>query len=160
MKKFTLSLKMFFFLLLSLVFMAFATKISLDEDTAFIQKMLAEHYDDTQESSLLKKYELNVTNTGFCRYKRFFSSGKVEYFSFNLKKFKDIDYLGNDKQGRLYLHTKGDDVIVQTYNDRKNGDIDSMASYMVIPLKNIEPQDLINISERLVKTNAQLLVQK
>ncbi|TKC07141.1 hypothetical protein [Pedobacter frigoris] len=160
MKKFTLSLKMFFFLLLSMVFMAFAASIALDEDTAFIQKMLADHYDDTQEASLLKKYELNVTNTGFCRYKRYFSSGKVEYFSFNLKKFKDIDYLGSDKQGRLYLHTKGEDVIVQTYNDRKNGDIDSMAAYMVIPLKNMEPQDLIAISERLVKTNAQLLVQK
>ena len=107
----------------------------------------------------MKKYELNVTNSGFCRYKRFYTSGKVEYFSFNLCKFKDIDYLGTDKAGMLILKTLGDDVIVQTYNDRK-GDVDSMANYMSIPMKNVEVEDLSALSERLVKMNAHLLVQK
>lgn len=136
--------------------MAFSFKLSSDQDTAFIQKVLTEHYDGTQDLSPIKKHELSITTTGFCRYKRYFSSGKVEYFSLNFKKYKDIDYLGTDKQGKLKLNTKGDDVIVQTYNDKQNGDIDSMASFMIIPLKNIEPQDLIDLSMHLTKINAKL----
>ena len=159
MNKFTLSLKMSLFLLLCLVFMAFTAEI-LDEQTVYIQKKLAEHYDNGQEDQQIKRYELNLTNTGFCRYKRYFTSGKVEYFSFNLVKFKALDYYGTDKNGKLYLRTKGEDVIVQTYKDKDGGDVDSMATYMVIPLKNIEPQDLSDLSERLLKMNAQLLVQK
>jgi hypothetical protein len=159
MNKFTLSLKMSLFLMLCLVFMAFSVGI-LDEQGAYIQEKLTEHYDEGQEGQQIKRYELKVTNTGFCRYKRYFNSGKVEYFSFNLVKFKDLDYYGTDKNGKLFLRTKGDDVIVQTYNDKKAGDIDSMAAYMVIPIKNIEPQDLSDLSDRLVKMNEQLLVQK
>ncbi|ACU02966.1 MULTISPECIES: hypothetical protein [Pedobacter] len=159
MNKFTLSLKMSFFLLICLVFMGFNERIS-DEYTVYIQKKLAEHYDSRLDEAQIKRYELNVTNRGFCRYKRYFNSGKVEYFSFNLVKFKDLDYYGTDKSGKLYLRTKGEDVIVQTYNDKSGGDIDSMAAYMMIPLKDIEPQDLADLSERLVKMNAQLLAQK
>ena len=160
MKKFTLYLKMFFFLSLCMAFMAFVAKFDINEDTEYLQKILTTHYDGTQEGIPLKKFELNVTNTGLCRYKRYFSSGKVEYFSLNFKKFKDINYLGTDKRGKLFLNTKGDDVIVQTYNDRKEGDIDSMAAYIVIPLKDVEPDDLIEMSERLARLNAQLSVQK
>lgn len=159
MNKFTLSLKISALSLLCLLFMAFNAR-SLDEYTAYIQQKLTAHYDNEVEAQQIKRYELKVTNTGFCRYKRYFESGKVEYFSFNLVKFKDLDYYGTDKNGKLYLRTKGEDVIVQTYNDKKAGDIDSMAAYMVIPLKNIEPQDLSDLSDRLVKMNAQLLAQK
>lgn len=159
MNKFTLSLKISALSLLCLLFMAFNAR-SLDEYTVYIQQKLTAHYDNEVEAQQIKRYELKVTNTGFCRYKRYFESGKVEYFSFNLVKFKDLDYYGTDKNGKLYLRTKGEDVIVQTYNDKKAGDIDSMAAYMVIPLKNIEPQDLSDLSDRLVKMNAQLLAQK
>ncbi|TDQ07504.1 hypothetical protein [Pedobacter metabolipauper] len=160
MKKFTLNLKIGLGVMLCGIFMAFSLGIGLAEETAFIQKMLKEHYNEAPVNPAIKRYELNVTNTGFCRYKRFFTSGKVEYFSFNLVKFKDLDYYGTDKKGELYLRTKGDDVIVQTYNDKK-GDVDSMASYLSIPLKNIEPQDLSDLLEKLTKMNAQLvLVQK
>jgi len=160
MKKFTLNIKMCLSLMICMVFMAFSARMNFDEQTAFLQKMLTEHYDKDAGSVQIKRYELNVTNTGFCRYKRFFAKGKVEYFSFNLVKFKDIDYYGTDKKGYLYIRTIGDDVIVQTYNDKRGGDIDSMASYMSIPLKNVEAQDLIAISERMIKMNAQLLAQK
>ncbi len=142
------------------ILMAFSSPLTVDEQTAFLQKILTQHYDESVSSGEVKRYELNVTNNGFCRYKRFFVSGKIEYFSFNLAKFKDIDYYGTDKKGYLYLRTKGDDVIVQTYRDRKGGDVDSMASYMSIPLKDIDAVDLNAISERMVKMNAQLLVQK
>lgn len=161
MNKFTLSLKMSLSLLFCMIFMSFGMHEVLDEDTAYIQKKLTEHYDNEHGEEQIKRYELNVTNKGFCRYKRYFNSGKIEYFSFNLVKFKYLDYYGTDKNGALYLRTRGDDVIVQTYNDKRAGDIDSMAAYMTIPLKNIEPQDLSDLSERMAKMNAQLvLVQK
>ena len=160
MKKFTLSIKMCLSLWIGLALMAFSNRFNFEEQSGFLQKILNEHYDDGYKSGGIKRFELNVTNTGFCRYKRFYTTGKVEYFSFNLIKFKDLDYYGTDKSGSLYLRTIGEDVIVQTYNDRKGGDIDSMASYMLIPLKNVEADHLIAISERMLKLNARLLAQK
>ncbi|MBC7565548.1 MAG: hypothetical protein H7223_01115 [Pedobacter sp.] len=159
MKKFTIKLRTCLSGLFCLFLMAFSIPPDLLEDTAFIQKMLKDHYDEIAIKPALKRYELNVTNSGFCRYKRFYTSGKVEYFSFNLTKFAAIDYYGTDKAGDLLLRTLGDDVIVQTYNDRQ-GDVDSMASYMAIPLKNVEAEQLSELAERLVKMNAHLLAQK
>ena len=104
---------------LFIVFTAFSAAGLLEEQSIYIQKKLLEHYDADQEILKIKKTELNVTNTGFCRYKRHFENGKVEYFSFNLIKFKDLDYVGTVKIGRLIIRTLGDDVIVQTYNDKK-----------------------------------------
>lgn len=160
MNKFTLSLKIVLFMLFCVVITAFSADGLLDEQLTYIQNKLVEHHDSEQAEEQIKRYQLNVTNTGFCRYRRYYESGKVEYFSFNLMKFKDLDYYGTDKSGKLYLRTKGENVIVQTYNDKRGGDVDSMATYMVIPLKNMEPQDLSDLMERLIKMNAQLLVQK
>jgi hypothetical protein len=160
MKKVTLLLKMCLFLSVCVVFMAFTPVFSFDEQTNYIQKLLSSHYDNAPGLMSIDRYELNVTNSGFCRYKRHFTNGKVEYFSFNLVKFKDLDYYGTDKSGDLFLRTKNDDVIVQTYNDKDNGDVDSMATYMVIPLKNMEPQDLSDLYERLIRLNTQRLAQK
>ena len=160
MKKFTMRLKMCGLLLLCAVFAGFSVRLTLDEQTDFIQKMLTDHYDDSTEMHPPQRHELKVTNSGFCRYKRFFKSGKTEYFSFNLLKFRNLDYYGTDKIGALYLRTKGDDAIVQTYNDREDGDIDSMAAQMRIPMKDLEPEDLNELSEKLAKMNAQLLAQQ
>ena len=159
MKKFTIKLRTGVSVLFCTSLMAFSVPSDMMEETLFVQNMLKEHYDELAVKPTLKKYELNVTNSGFCRYKRFYTGGKVEYFSFNFCKFKDIDYLGSDKAGMLILRTVGDDVIVQTYNDRK-GDVDSMANYMSIPLKNVEAEALSALSERFVRMNAHLLAQK
>lgn len=160
MKKFTLNLKICLWALSCLIFMAFKVHSFLDEELVYLQKRLTEWYDHTAETQEVARYELKVTNSGFCRYKRFFSNGKVEYFSFNLVKFKGLDYTGTDTTGRLFFLTKGEDVIVQTYNDKKDGDVDSMASFMVIPTKKIEAKDLSELSDRLIKMNGQLQVQK
>lgn len=160
MNKFTLSLKMSLCLLLGLLLTAFSVSAIWNEELAYIGKKLSEHHDSECAEEQITRYELNVTNTGFCRYRRYYMSGKIEYFSFNLIKYKDLDYYGTDKKGSLYLRTRGESVIVQTYNDKKDGDVDSMASYMVIPLKNIEARDLSDLTERLVKVNALLLAQK
>lgn len=160
MKKFTLNLKICFILAMCLLFMAFSKPKWLDEQTDYIQQLLIAHYNEELETSQIKHYELNVTNSGFCRYKRFFKSGKIEYFSFNLMKFKDLDYQGTDTTGALFLYTRGDDVIVQTYNDKNEEDVDTMASYMSIPVRNVKSNDLTELSEQIKKTNARLLAQK
>lgn len=160
MKKFTLNLKICFTLAMCLLFMAFSKSELLDEQTDYIQQLLVAHYNEEPEMTQVKHYELNVTNSGFCRYKRFFKSGKIEYFSFNLMKFKDLDYHGTDTTGALFLYTRGDDVIVQTYNDTNGEDVDTMANYMSIPVRNVKTTDLTEISEQIKKTNARLLAQK
>jgi len=153
MKKFTFCLKLLLIPALCLLFSAFSYPDSLEEYVIYLQKSLIEHYDSAQEITLVKKYELNVTNNGFCRYKRYFNNGKIEYYSFKLSKFKDLDYYGTTTSGQLYLRTKNEDVIVQTYND-KQGDVDSMATCVIIPLKNIEAEDLNRIKENLTKITA------
>ena len=147
MEKIAVSLKICVFIVCCLAFFAFTSSDLLNDEAIFMQKKLVDHYDMSQEGAGLERGELIVTNTGFCRYKKFFQNGKIEYFSFNLMKFKDLDFLGTVKRGRLLLHTEEDDVIVQTYND-KGGDLDSMASDLTIPLKNIEAEDLVDFSRR------------
>lgn len=154
MKKFTIGLKIVLVSVLCTLFCAFSDPESIEQYVGYLQKSLTDHYDFSQESSQIKRYELNITNNGFCRYKRYFNNGKTEYFAFKLAKFKDMDYLGNATAGKLFLRTKGDDVIVQTYKDR-GGDVDSMATQVIIPLKNIEPEELNLIRENFTKISPQ-----
>ncbi|UKT64529.1 hypothetical protein [Pedobacter mucosus] len=156
MKKFTLCLKTLFFIALCMFFLAFSSPDPLEQYIGFLQKSFTDHYDSNQEINQVKRYELNITSNGFCRYKRYYLSGKTEYFSFKLSKFKDLDYYGDTKTGKLFLYTKGDDVIVQTYRDR-GGDVDSMATKIIIPVKNLEPEDLNQIKENLNKMNQKIL---
>jgi hypothetical protein len=146
MEKLTPGLKKCVLLAACLVFFSFVHSDLLNEQAIFMQKKLLDHYDSQQEAEGMKKTELKVTRSGFCRYKRFFTDGKIEYFSFNMVKFRDLSYLGTIKRGKLLLYTRNDDVIVQTYN-KKAGDLDSMATCLVIPLKNIEPEDLVEFAK-------------
>ncbi len=155
MKKFTVRLKMLTILSATITFFAFSWVDLLNEQAIFLQKKLIEHYDPGRDASGIDRCELNVTGTGFCRYKRFFENGKIEYFSLNLIRFKDFDYLGTVNAGDLIIHTISDDVIVQTYNT-KDGDLDSMASVMTIPLKNIEPEDLNAFAKTFLSMQAGL----
>ena len=150
MKKFTLCLKISLISAFCMFLCAFSDPASIEQYTSFLQKSFTDHYDAGQESNQVKRYELNVTNSGFCRYKRYFNSGKTEYFAFKLSKFKDMDYYGTTNSGKLYIHTKGDDVIVQTYKDR-GGDVDSMATQIIIPMKNMEAEELNLIRDNLDK---------
>lgn len=137
------------------LFCAFSDPVPLIGHLNYLQKILTEHYDGQEEHNAIKRYELNVTNTGFCRYRCFYSSGKTVYFSFKFSKFKDIDYLGTTREGKLIFRTTGDDVIVQTYND-KAGDIDSMANLVIIPIKNIEADELNKIKSIATKVKSEL----
>ena len=120
----------------------------LEEDADFLQNMLDKHYDEQFAGSQMQRYELSITNNGFCRYRRHYKNGKIEYFAFNFMKYKDADFLGGSARGLLCLRTNEDDVIVQTYKD-SSGDIDSMASSLIIPLKQVEPEDLNILVEKI-----------
>jgi hypothetical protein len=154
MKKFTISLKTGLYALICLIFLS--SYGPTEEDSVYLQQKLSDHHDMELPGQNIKRYELLVTSKGFCRYKRFFNNGKVEYFSFNLLKYKQLDYLGNTQKGMVYLRTRGDDVIVQTHNDSRGGDIDSMATFMAIPVKNIEAEQLNDLSEKFLQLSQRL----
>jgi hypothetical protein len=155
MKKFTITLMDCAIGALGLALCSFCMFRQLDEDAAYLQKKLIEHYDVSQEGPEILSYELQFTNSGFCRYKRQFVNGKVEYFSFNSMRFKNLDYSGTIKNGRLFLRTISDDVIVQTFNDSE-GDIDSMATFVSIPLKDIGTTDLADLAEKFQRLHLKL----
>ena len=159
MKKFTLGLKKCVLLLACLSFLLFSGFDLSEEQTVFIQSFLSKYYDNEGHGKDIKRYEINVTNTGFCRYRKIFVNGKEEYYAFNLSRFKSMDYYGSTTKGDLYIRTKNDDVIVQIRNDRK-GEIDSTSTYLVIPLKNIEIEQLNSLTENLGKISQSLNTNK
>ncbi len=163
MKKFTQIMKMWCFFYAAATFFiisGFLITDSLTEDSVFLKNRLVAHYDDQFAAKQVTQYELSVTSTGFCRYKRIDQDGKIEYFAFNFLRYKDADFLGTSARGFLYLRTKEDDVIVQTYKDRR-GDVDSMANYlMIIPLKQVEAEDLNNLAARFVSMRETLRKQQ
>lgn len=155
MQKFTLSLKKGVLFLFGLVFLLFSGFTIPEDNRTFIHGWLNKYYDKEGQTEALKLYELKVTNSGFCRYRKVFSNGKEEFFAFNLSRFKSMDYYGNTTSGELWLRTKNDDVIVQTRNDRQ-GAIDTMSTYMVVPLKGIDEEklnELANHFRQLAQTS-------
>jgi hypothetical protein len=162
MKKFTRLMKIWCFFYVAATFFiisAFLIVDPLEEDSIFLENRLVAHYDVDFAARQIKRYELSVTNSGFCRYKRYYQNGKVEYFAFNFLLYKESDFLGTQTRGLLYLRTGEDDVIVQTYKDPR-GDVDSMASYLVIPLKQVEAEDLNSLVLRMLSMRETLQRQQ
>lgn len=159
MKKFTLNLKNRLFISSLIALCIFSGFNYQQEQPTFIQNLLIKYYDNDAQIKDIKRFEINVTNNGFCRYRKIYNNGKQELFAFNISSFKTMDFYGTGTKGELYLRTKKDDVIVQTRNDKK-GDIDSMGTFIVIPLKNIEISELNALSESFQKFNTALVAQK
>jgi hypothetical protein len=119
-----------------------------DQDwLTWTNKCLDQSYDPSADKKL-KKWELTVTPTYFLRLRKTYNKNKQVYYSFNLNKLKEINYTGNTKKGILQLKALADDIIVQSYNDRK-GDVDSMSAVLNIPLKNMEAERLDSLQEAL-----------
>lgn len=118
------------------------------------QRLNALHNPD-RDGLKLKQCELLLSDTGFLRYRRTHTNGKQEYFSFNLSRIKSINYLGNNKSGELAIETIEDDVIVQTFNDRR-GNVDSMATHFNLPLNEVEAEDLNALQTDLLEMKARL----
>ena len=113
------------------------------------EKCLQQCFDTGVRKNKLKKYEIQISDKGFLRLRKYYPNGKEEYYSFNLKKLIAMDYFGSSASGTLALKTKSDDIIVQSFNDAK-GDVDSMSSTLTIPLKNIEAEQLNELYAGLV----------
>jgi hypothetical protein len=160
MGKFTLNLKKCVFFLIGGAFFLFSGFAIPEDSRLFIHHLLNKYYDKEGQVETLKRYELNVTNNGFCRYRKVYANGKEEFFAFNLIRFKSMDYYGDTRSGELYLRTNNDDVIVQTRNDRA-GAIDSMSTYMIVPLKNIDAEQLNELAAHFKQiSQSQLALNK
>ena len=114
---------------------------------AWSNKTLLHIYDPTTEVKL-KKWELTITDDLFLRFRKTYTNGKLEYYSSHLHSFNDLDYLGTARVGSLTISTQADDIIVQTYNDRK-GDVDSMTNVLSIPVRNMEPEQVDSLRNAL-----------
>ena len=88
MKKFTLNLKIVFSFAVCLVFLVLSGFDLPEEQTFFIQSFLTKYYDNDAQMKDIKRYEINVTNTGFCRYRKVFNNGKEEYFALTYRGLK------------------------------------------------------------------------
>lgn len=160
MQKFTFDLKKLVFFLFGLAIILLSGFINPGDSRSFIHGWLNKYYDKDSQTEALKRYELNVTNSGFCRFRKVYNSGKEEFFSFNLSRFSSMDYYGNTTSGELWLRTKNDDVIVQTRND-KQGAVDSMSTYMIVPLKGIDEEKLNELASHFRQlTQASLVANK
>ncbi len=110
------------------------------EMITWTNKCFAQTFDATTGDKL-KKFEWQLTNDAFIRLRKTYQNNKQEYFSFHLHHLNDMSYLGDATSGTLQFKTTEDDIIVQTYNDRK-GNVDSMASVLNIPVKNMGAERL------------------
>jgi len=119
-----------------------------EQNLRWIQECLSSSFNSIQAGAKLKKWELKVSPDGFFRLRKYYPNGKQEYFSFNLKKFSALGYLGSDKSGDIVITTLKDDIIIQTYNDPK-GNIDSMGSIIKVPVLNIQAERLDSLNNYL-----------
>jgi hypothetical protein len=126
--------------LLAVLHYSFKPAMDEQEMLTWGNRCLTESYDPSGEAKL-KKWELVLTGDSFLRLRKTYNNGKQEYFSFQLHRFTDMDYLGSIINGTLQLKAKSDDIIVQTYNDPRE-DIDTMATQLNLPVKNMEPERL------------------
>jgi len=125
----------------------FITDRSDPDWLSWVNKCLVQSFDPSPDVKL-KKWELTVTDDSFIRLRKTYQNGKQEYFSFQLHRLDDVGYVGDTNTGTLQLKAKADDIIVQTYNDKK-GDVDSMATVLNIPVKNMEPARLDSLRTAL-----------
>lgn len=125
----------------------FKTGFNEQDWLTWTNKCLQQSYDPSADTKL-KKWELSVTPDYFIRLRKTYAKNKQEYYSFNLRKFNDLDYSGVATNGVIQLKAVADDIIVQTRNDR-HGDVDSMTTVLNIPVKNMEPERLDSLREAL-----------
>ncbi|QEM14277.1 hypothetical protein [Mucilaginibacter rubeus] len=115
----------------------FKAEMSEQEWLNWSNKCLNVSFNPSGENNL-KKWELNLTANYFIRLRKTYQQGKQEYFSFNLHRVTNIDYKAGDTTGILKFNTQTDDIIVQTYEDPE-GNIDSMATSLGLPVHNMNP---------------------
>jgi hypothetical protein len=127
---------------------SYTFKVLKDDEGKWIQDHLRACFDSSLGAVKLKKWEISLSEKGFFRLRKFYPNGKQEYYSFNVRRFNDLGYLGTAFNGEIIIKTVSDDIIVQTYNDPK-GNIDSMSAKLSIPVVNVEPEMLDSLKSKL-----------
>lgn len=135
-------------MLAAAVSLCFVADMSDQDWLIWSNKCLMQSFDQASDAKI-KKWELVLTDDSFIRLRKTYQNGKQEYFSFHLHNLQDMGYLGTVNIGTLQLKAKSDDIIVQTYNDKK-GNVDSMATVLSIPVKNMEPERLDSLQHALL----------
>jgi hypothetical protein len=123
-------------------------RMDTNEAINYSHKTLNQCYDPSGEAKL-KKWELNVTTDLFVRLRKTYIGGKQDYYSFRIKRFADLSYIGTATVGTLLLSTDADNIIQQTYNDSK-GNEDNMIQTLSIPVKNMEPERVDSLRTALL----------
>lgn len=103
----------------------------------------------------VKKVDIQLTKEGFFRYRRTLMTGKQEYFAFHLSQLESMHYLGTSQSGYMVIETQPESVIVQTFHDRR-GNIDTMASEVRLPLKNMEAEDFSQLEACFIQVREKL----
>ncbi|MBC7915390.1 MAG: hypothetical protein H7Y07_14850 [Pyrinomonadaceae bacterium] len=114
--------------------------VAKEEYWKWIQRCLLQSYNQSADNSL-KKWDLSVSPEGFFRLKKYFPSGKQEFFSFHFRRLKDLEFSGTGTSGNIIFKTFEDDIIVQTYNDPK-GNLDTMSAVLRLPVLNMQSEIL------------------
>ena len=127
----------------------------LEELLKQTQEKLNMAYSIEIDQPQLKKIDLQLTKDGFFRLRKTFINGKQEYFSFNFSQFDELKYLGNTQKGLLVLKTKPESIIVQTYRDAA-GNIDTMASELKFPVKEMDAPDIEVIQDCFMQAREKL----
>ena len=134
-------------LVLMAVCYAFTYKMGEKEWLDWSNKCLLQTFDSSTDAKL-KKWEIEVTPQHFVHLRKTYQHGKQEYFSFHLSKLDSVNFFGETNNGQLQFKTLSDDIIVQTYDDPK-GNIDSMATSLTVPVKDMTPEKLDSLNDAL-----------
>jgi len=126
---------------------AFTFKMGEKEWLDWSNKCLLQSFDASNDTKL-KKWEIEITPQHFVHLRKTYQHGKQEYFSFHLTKLDSVNYLGDVTNGQLKFKTLNDDIIVQTYDDPK-GNIDSMATTLTIPVRDMTLEKLDSLNDAL-----------
>jgi hypothetical protein len=125
----------------------FKAEMSEQEWLSWSNKCLSTSFNPVAEPNL-KKWEIGLTADYFLRLRKTYQQGKQEYYSFNLHRLNNVDYLAADTTGTLRLNTQTDDIIVQTYEDPA-GNLDSMATTLNLPMHNMNPAKFDSLKSAL-----------
>src|ERR1700709_2407577 len=133
---------------LAVVFLcAFTAKMGEKEWLDWSNKCLEQSFDPTGDVKL-KKWEISVTPEHFIHLRKTYQHGKQEYFSLYLNKLDSVNFTGTASNGQLQFKTIRDDIIVQTYDDPK-GNVDSMTTVLIIPVKGMTPERLDSLNDAI-----------
>jgi len=113
-------------------------------------RALTEAYDPSGEPDIAK-WEITLTTDHFIRIRKTYQQGNQEYYSLNIKRIKGMDYLraaADTLADTLQIRTLTDDIIIQTFDD-PNGDLDSIATSLKIPVAKLSPGRLDSLKEAI-----------